>query len=73
MRILTLSHVTNTFHFISSMFFLLCFAEKWDVDTKKVPHHRDAAPSKYQNNVSNTNYYYYEFTNQVIIPNQDSE
>ena len=24
---------------------------------KKVPHRHDAAPSKYQNNVSNTNYY----------------
>ena len=73
MRILTLSRVTNTFQFISSMFFCYVFAEKRAVDTKKVPRHRDAAPSKYQNNVSNTNYYYYEFTNQVIIPNQDSE
>ncbi len=60
MCILTLLYVTNTFLFIS--FLLICGnkAGIWAIWIKKMPRHRDAAPSKYQNNVSNTNYYYYE-------------
>ena len=54
---LTLFLVTNSFCFIS--FLLICFNMWVNVafSTKKSAASRDAAPSKYQNNVSNTNYY----------------
>ena len=54
---LTLFLVTNSFCFIS--FLLICFNMWVNVafSTKKGAASRDAAPSKYQNNVSNTNYY----------------
>ena len=54
---LTLFLVTNYFLFIS--FLLISFNIQADVAFchKKGAASRDAAPSKYQNNVSNTNYY----------------
>ena len=65
---LTLFLVTNSFCFIS--FLLICFNMWVNVafGTKKSAASRDAAPSKYQNNVSNTNYYI--FVTILLLPSR---